>query len=301
MTRSIFDIWAEAVQKSLAATGAVVSSATDHALLLGDARETLVRDILTSFLPSALVVGCGQIVDGRGNYSRQIDVIIYDSHFPVFRTRGTQDVYPLEGVLGTIEVKSTLNAATLREAASNSASVKMLCPSFEPESVRAWCAKNGLDPTLSDEPHPSLIDETARNRLLSHLLPPTYVFGFGGYKRNLQSLRDTMNSWGQANRAKIRIWPDAIITEGCVALRDDGRPYKSQDGPKGGYIARVERSPLRYLLKGLHYRLMKRIGASVMVDDESQIRMPALAQFEIGMTGGWERWDVQLKDVRDSD
>lgn len=298
MTPGLLDFWAQAVQTSLSAACEVASSVTDHNLLLGDAREVLIREVLASFLPTSLTVGSGQIVDGRGSHSSQIDVVIYDSRFPIFRTLGAQDVFVLEGVLGTIEVKSTLTAKTLADAASNCASVKRLSPSFELSSVTRWCEENRLDPSLSDDAHPNLTNDEARNRLLEHLLPPTYVFGFRGYKRNLHLLRDAMNRWSKDNVAPVRIWPDAIVSQGCIALRNDGRPFHTLDGPRGGYMARVEAAPVKYLLKGLLYRLEKRVGTSVMMDDETQIRMPAVAQFGIDMSGNWQRWDVEIKDVR---
>lgn len=53
----------------------------DHPLLLGDARETIIRGILTRILPSVFEIGCGQIVDSTGNTSNQIDIVIVIAPF----------------------------------------------------------------------------------------------------------------------------------------------------------------------------------------------------------------------------
>jgi len=265
----ILDSWASAVQRSLSAAYEVASSATAHSLLLGDAREVLVREALASFLPSSLVIGSGQILDGRGSYSRQIDAIIYDSRFPVFRTLGALDVYLLEGVLGTIEVKSRLSADTLAQAATNCASVKKLHPSYELSSAIEWCESNHLDPQLSSDKRPSFTDAETRGRLRELLLPPTYVFGFRGYKRNALKLGQALNAWSKKNRAHMRTWPDAVLSEGCVVLRNDGRPFHTLDGPLGGFIARPDPAPVKYLLKGLLSRLERRIGSVIMMDGET--------------------------------
>jgi hypothetical protein len=299
VTSGLLEAWSQAIQASLSAASEVVSAATEHNLLLGDAREVLVREVLSTFLPKSLQIGTGQIIDGRRNHSRQIDVVIYDSRFPVFRTLGTQDIFMLEGVLATVEVKSSLNASTLRTALSNCASVKQLSPAFELSSVEDWCKRESLDYQLTDDQPPSLVDGATKKRLFDQLLPPTYIFGFRGYKRDLLALGKSMNHWSKTARAKIRTWPDAIIAQGCVVVRNDRRPFYSIDQPTGGYMAKVDAAPIKYLLKHILYRLEKRIGISVMLDDESQITLPSTAHTSIDLSGKWQRWNVQ--DVHSND
>jgi hypothetical protein len=281
VTSGLLEAWSQAIQASLSAASEVVSAATEHNLLLGDAREVLVREVLSTFLPKSLQIGTGQIIDGRRNHSRQIDVVIYDSRFPVFRTLGTQDIFMLEGVLATVE------------------SVKQLSPAFELSSVEDWCKRESLDYQLTDDQPPSLVDGATKKRLFDQLLPPTYIFGFRGYKRDLLALGKSMNHWSKTARAKIRTWPDAIIAQGCVVVRNDRRPFYSIDQPTGGYMAKVDAAPIKYLLKHILYRLEKRIGISVMLDDESQITLPSTAHTSIDLSGKWQRWNVQ--DVHSND
>src|SRR4051794_9789726 len=93
VSRSILDDWAEAVQELLKTGYKVAPSATKHGLLLGDAREVIIREVLMRFLPSSLVLGTGQIVDSNGDRSAQVDIIIYRANFPIFRTLGLSDVF----------------------------------------------------------------------------------------------------------------------------------------------------------------------------------------------------------------
>lgn len=97
-----------------------------HSATAGGLRETFVRDFLGRFLPSSVSVGTGQIMDGGGGISRQQDIILYRANFPVFHLYGQPSLYIVEGVLGTVEVKTSLDNRTLSESFQNIASVRAL-------------------------------------------------------------------------------------------------------------------------------------------------------------------------------
>ena len=97
--------------------------------LIGAAIETPVRKRLKQVLPRGVAVGSGCVIDSHGNCSRQQDVILYErDNCPVFSVNDTPEstYYPCEGVLGVIEVKSSITGSTLRDSFEKIASVRKL-------------------------------------------------------------------------------------------------------------------------------------------------------------------------------
>ncbi|TOI39074.1 DUF6602 domain-containing protein, partial [Vibrio parahaemolyticus] len=130
MGKSAIDDWVQSISDMIKISANVGSSVSNHSTILGDARESFIRDILENFLPSSIVIGSGQIIDQYEGRSKQIDIIIYRRDFPVLQTFGSADVYLIEGVLATIEVKSMLDKDNLEMALNNAKSVKDLKPKF---------------------------------------------------------------------------------------------------------------------------------------------------------------------------
>jgi hypothetical protein len=106
-----------------------VSAIIQHSGEVGSAREYFVHSVLRRFLPSNVVVGRGEIVDGRGGRSRQQDLLLYRSNFPVIDSLAGSHLYLAEGVLATIEVKSNLDEKELIRATQNIESVRVLAVS----------------------------------------------------------------------------------------------------------------------------------------------------------------------------
>ena len=97
--------------------------------LIGTAIETPVRRRLEQVLPRGIAVGSGCVVDSYGNCSKQQDVVLYERDVcPVFSVNDTPEstYYPCEGVLGVIEVKSSLDTASLRDSFEKTESVRRL-------------------------------------------------------------------------------------------------------------------------------------------------------------------------------
>ena len=88
----------------------------------GRFREAVLKNVISKFLPSNLSIGTGFIFRDRYNdgrhilMSRQLDLIIYDNTIPTLFKEGDFVMTTMENVRGIIEVKSTLNPTTLREA-----------------------------------------------------------------------------------------------------------------------------------------------------------------------------------------
>nr|WP_315897428.1 DUF6602 domain-containing protein [Candidatus Nitrosocosmicus arcticus] len=85
------------------------------------------KNLLIKFLPKKYSIGSGIIFDKEGNFSRQMDIIIYDSfHQPEILSHSSQFLFPVDIVYCVIEVKTILNAKFFKEAIDNIVSVKKL-------------------------------------------------------------------------------------------------------------------------------------------------------------------------------
>lgn len=123
------------------------ASIAGHPGLIGSARETPARVQLERVLPGNFGVGSGIVVDSFGGKSKQQDIVVYEKHLcPIFSINDTPEAtyYPIEGVMATGEVKSSLDKDKLENAFEKIASVKSLRRIVEVESDEAF----GLEPTV---------------------------------------------------------------------------------------------------------------------------------------------------------
>ena len=87
------------------------------------------RKELEQILPRGIAVGSGCIIDSYGNSSKQQDVVLYERDIcPVFSVNDTPEstYYPCEGVIGVVEVKSSLGTNDLQDSFKKIESVKRL-------------------------------------------------------------------------------------------------------------------------------------------------------------------------------
>ncbi len=113
------------VSRVAAAIGAArAAAAVTQPGVKGTIREILVRDLFRPLLPPDLGIGTGQIATVKNELSPQQDVVIYDRRIlPPVLFEETIGIFPLESVLATIEVKTTLTAAELRSAYENAKTI----------------------------------------------------------------------------------------------------------------------------------------------------------------------------------
>ena len=107
-----------------------ISAEISHHGSKGTYRENTLKKFLSEGrLPTRYGIGTGEIVGPVHNVSRQSDLIIFDSlnGISLIYDENTQ-VYPIECVAGTIEVKSTLNKGEFIKSLENIKSVKKLAP-----------------------------------------------------------------------------------------------------------------------------------------------------------------------------
>lgn len=94
------------------------ASVFSHQGVKGSVLEILIGELFEPLLPADIGVGTGQIIDCyKSPMSSQVDIILFDkSILPPVLIDGRLGLFPVESVLYTIEVKTTLNATELRAA-----------------------------------------------------------------------------------------------------------------------------------------------------------------------------------------
>ena len=93
----------------------------------GDGSEEILRSFLRKHLPKGLEIGKGHIIDHTGRQSRQCDVVVFNPlRAPTFAQSDNHQVFPAEGVVAVIEVKTSLRRADSAEIVERMKSVKSL-------------------------------------------------------------------------------------------------------------------------------------------------------------------------------
>ncbi len=84
-----------------------------HNPTIGILTEEILRKFLVTFLPKGISVEQGFVVGASGELSKQIDILIYDSHrfAPYYRINDIV-VIPSTSVIAVIEVKTTVKSKT---------------------------------------------------------------------------------------------------------------------------------------------------------------------------------------------
>lgn len=101
--------------------------ALGHSVTLGDASESAWLELLTSYLPRRYEAAKAHVVDSKGNFSQQIDIVIFDRQYSpfVFNYQG-QKVIPAESVYAVFETKQILNGRMVAYAQEKVESVRKL-------------------------------------------------------------------------------------------------------------------------------------------------------------------------------
>lgn len=106
---------------------AIVRKSLNHPGTKGDASEGVWIDLLEKYLPKRYQTTTAHVVDSLGNFSQQIDVVVFDRQYSpfIFNYEG-QTIIPAESVYGVFEAKQTANAEMVAYAQQKVASVRRL-------------------------------------------------------------------------------------------------------------------------------------------------------------------------------
>lgn len=93
----------------------------------GDASENIWLELLQKYLPYRYQSTKAHVVDSLGNFSQQIDVVVFDRQYSpfIFNYEG-QTVIPAESVYAAFEAKQEINADLIKYAQDKVASVRKL-------------------------------------------------------------------------------------------------------------------------------------------------------------------------------
>jgi hypothetical protein len=106
---------------------ATVREAFEHSGTKGDASEHVWLEFLKMYLPERYRAEKAHVVDSKGEFSQQIDVVVFDRHYSplIFNYEG-QIIIPAESVYAVLEAKQAINATYVGYAQQKAASVRAL-------------------------------------------------------------------------------------------------------------------------------------------------------------------------------
>lgn len=93
----------------------------------GGASEEVWRSLFRRHLPIRYQVDSGFVVDSRGAFSDQIDIIVFDRQYsPLVFELSNRRIFPAESIYAIFEAKQTANARNIKAAQDKACSVKAL-------------------------------------------------------------------------------------------------------------------------------------------------------------------------------
>lgn len=106
---------------------AIVREGLAHPGTKGDASEHVWLELLQKYLPKRHQAEKAHVVDSRGAFSDQIDVVVFDRQYSpfIFNFEGSM-VIPAESVYAIFEAKQTINALLVQYGSKKVASVRRL-------------------------------------------------------------------------------------------------------------------------------------------------------------------------------
>lgn len=105
----------------------IVRKTLNHPGTKGDASEKVWLDLLETYLPKRYQAAKAHVVDSKGTFSQQIDVVVFDRQYsPFIFTYEGEKVIPAESVYAVFEAKQTANASLVEYAQQKVASVRRL-------------------------------------------------------------------------------------------------------------------------------------------------------------------------------
>ena len=254
-----FDEWSQIISTYLKSEADLLTTVAKHDIDLDAPRQAFIREVLELFLPSSYAIGSGLVVDSRGQSSRKMDLVIYRRDFPLLNLPGGSDRFLYESVLATIEVRPKLVRKTLFDALDACASLSELDPAISEAALANLAEKNGLVRNAKGEyvhEDPLL---TARFNLVGR--PPSFIYGFNGFKTSFSQLAENIELWIKERRKanlniEMKSFPAVIATQGCFGCRN-AAPLSARKNHLFGIG--TDAAPIRLIVLNLLYALNRRL------------------------------------------
>lgn len=177
-----------------------ISAQFQHNGNRGSYREDSLKNFLTNGkLPDTFGIASGEIISQYSQVSKQMDAIIFDkSKSIIFEASESTKIFPIESVLGVIEVKSQLSKTKLIEGLENIKSFK---------SLHA----------------PQLLTKNYGDHVqIGYYNTPPFgvIFAYSLSGNSLESLRNNLKEWCESNPPEV--WPNfiCILDEGTINFRN---------------------------------------------------------------------------------
>lgn len=99
----------------------------NHPGTLGDASESVWLELLQTYLPRRYSAASAHVVDSKGKFSEQIDIVIFDRQYTpfIFNFAG-KIIVPAEAVYAALEAKQSIGARQILYATRKVATVRRL-------------------------------------------------------------------------------------------------------------------------------------------------------------------------------
>ena len=134
VSMTLFQSHFDRIRRRLEAEGNAAKS-FHHGLNRGLIREAFIREFLAQNISDLWGVSTGEIFDGatrEGEIRNQIDVVIHNKRYPKLPLAAGIDLFFIETVSSTIEIKSRLSKEDVRSAAAVAKRIKSLAR-FDPQ------------------------------------------------------------------------------------------------------------------------------------------------------------------------
>jgi hypothetical protein len=106
---------------------ATARKAFAHPGTKGNASENVWLELLQTYLPHRYQAATAHVVDSKGSFSEQIDIVVFDRQYSpfIFKYQG-QTIVPAESVYAAFEAKQSINAVEVSYAQKKAGSVRRL-------------------------------------------------------------------------------------------------------------------------------------------------------------------------------
>lgn len=247
VTKSFFDKYEKELIQRAETAGLI-----KHNPSIGALKEFLTKSVLNNILPDCCSLVSGQIFDGTGLLSRQIDIIVYDSRLPKLEIAPGFGYYSIEGVIACIEIKSKLDKKSIEEALNNSKSILDLKALISGDLQVA--TSEGLNKPTT---------QYLKRKAWFQYSTACYVFSFDSIK--MKNASKHVDNWFKkgANTTTVTncaLLPRIIIGKNWVGLLDDG--YIELPGEKNKMIFVNTEHSFAYLVSHLLNKIVLRIKAT---------------------------------------
>lgn len=105
----------------------IVRTSFGHPVSKGDGSEKVWLELLNNYLPKRYEARKAHVVDSKGNFSDQIDIVVFDRQYSpfIFDYEG-ETIIPAESVYAVFEAKQSINASNIEYAKAKVATVRSL-------------------------------------------------------------------------------------------------------------------------------------------------------------------------------